>query len=76
MKMYKSILILLLILTACSSKTTIIQQDKININSDIQSCTVYLDHIECKLTDGRIYYMMKTDIDAKTSYDKSAWKEQ
>ena len=67
-------IIILILLSGCSQSYTQIN-DKIDITNNIQSCIVFYDHYECKLIDGKTYYVMKSKINQVTSWDKSAWKE-
>jgi outer membrane murein-binding lipoprotein Lpp len=67
------LLILLLLLAGCSNSNSM---DKIDISSQIISCKVFQDHIECMLDDGNIYYAMRSKVDAVTQWDKSTWAVQ
>lgn len=76
-----TIIILLTILSGCAKKKTITLEggtptaDKIEIRDEVQSCTVYADHVECTLTNQQTYYMTWERVMQITTWDCTAWKE-
>jgi len=74
---YKLLFILALVLLSGCSRTQQTQsQDKIDISDQLVKCTVFFDHIECLLTNGRIYFAYQTKINEVTKWDRSAWANQ
>jgi len=74
---YKLLFILaLVLLSGCRQTQSTQSQDKIDISDQLVKCIVFFDHIECLLTNGRIYFAYQTKINEVTKWDRSAWANQ